>query len=587
MDRLFTDFNTAVSGVEPRSRIHRPVIGLSVNIADEASRLHEAYIRSVADAGGIPLLIPASTDINILRHAVECIDGLILTGGADVGGEYFGEDTHTTADVDPLRDAYDFLLLRLASDRQLPIFGICRGVQVINIGFGGDIWQDIPAQYPIQQTLTHSLQIPREKPVHPVTIAENSLLKSIFGKSSVEVNSRHHQAIRKIADGFKVSAVSPDGIIEAIEGYPFRRIFGVQWHPENMASEGGSDEMKRLFEFFISEASLFKQAKDIHNKYLTLDSHCDTPMLFADRQVNIGLRSDIAQADLVKMEEGRIDAVFMAAYIPQGLRDDASHDRSMEQALELLDEVKRQIAVNADHAGLAVTFEDAYRLKDENKRAVFLGIENGYAIGSDIDKLTIFRDMGVVYMTLCHNGANDLCDSAVGDAEYGGLSPLGRDAVAEMNRLGMVIDLSHAAETTFYDVLEESSAPVICSHSSARTLCDHPRNLTDDQIRAIADKGGVVQICLYSGFLAKRRPATIMDAVDHIDHVVALVGANHVGIGSDFDGGGGIEGCGGSNELINITMELLRREYAEEDIAKILGGSLRRVVDEVQRLRIK
>ena len=583
MESYFTDFATASFGSRPRGgRDDQPLIGLSVNVDGETSRLHHAYVQSVLDAGGTPLLIPATTDADALRRAVECIDGLILTGGSDVGGRYFGEETlEGFTDVNPLRDAYDFLLLRLAADRQLPVFGICRGLQVINIAFGGTLWQDVPSQYP-STPLEHSILVPREKPAHPVSVAEGSVLASVFAKSRIEVNSRHHQAIKEVAEGFRATAIAPDGIVEAIEAYPLKRIMGVQWHPENLAAEGDDEDMKALFRFFAAEAALFRKAKDIHRRHLTVDSHCDTPMLFARRTVDMGRRDPVAKLDFAKMAEGKTDAAFVAAYLPQGPRDAASCEQATRKAVSLLEEVKRQIAENAAYAGQAAAFADADTLKREGRRAVFLSVENGYAIGRDLRNIGMFRDMGVAYITLCHNGANDLCDSAAGDPEHGGLSPLGREAVREMNRLGVAVDLSHAAPTTFCDVLRESGAPVICSHSSARALCDHPRNLTDDQIRALAAAGGVIQICLYGPFLATGREATLMDAVDHIDYVVRLAGVDHVGIGSDFDGDGGIAGCNNASEFINITVELLRRGYTGEQSGKILGGNLRRVMDAVQ-----
>jgi microsomal dipeptidase-like Zn-dependent dipeptidase len=225
------------------------------------------------------------------------------------------------------------------------------------------------------------------------------------------------------------------------------------------------------------------------------------------------------------------------------------------------------------------------RLKREGKKALVLGLENGYAIGKEISRLEVLKQMGVAYITLCHNGANDICDSAAGTPEWNGLSPFGKEVVREMNRLGIVIDVSHAAESTFYDVLRESRTPVIASHSSARALCDHPRNLTDDQIRALAAKGGVVHICLYAGFLrqgAGMGEASLSDAIRHINHVANLVGTDHLGIGSDFDGGGDLIGCRASNELIQLTTRLLREGYSETDIRKIWGANLLRVMEAVQ-----
>lgn len=299
---------------------------------------------------------------------------------------------------------------------------------------------------------------------------------------------------------------------------------------------------------------------------------------FEEHTIDIGRRSLVAQVDLVKMYEGKLDAVFVVAYIPQKYPS----DKTKNYAYELLTTMQQQIATNDKFCFQARTFEDVDKIKKQNKKAIFLGIENGHALQGDLSNLEFFKKMGVTYITLCHNGANDLCDSAVGETLHGGLSQLGEEAVRQMNRMGIVIDLSHAAESTFYDVLKISSTPVIASHSSARSLCDHPRNLTDDQIRALSSAKGVVQVCLYSGFLAKDRTATIMDAVDHIEHIIHIGGIECVGIGSDFDGGGGIEGCNASNELINITVELLRRGYSEEQIALIWGGNLRRVVETIQ-----
>ncbi|MCD8186209.1 MAG: dipeptidase [Rikenellaceae bacterium] len=245
------------------------------------------------------------------------------------------------------------------------------------------------------------------------------------------------------------------------------------------------------------------------------------------------------------MTEGHVDALFTVAYLPQGTCDPKGHAAAKAQALESLDTMRKQIDAHPALVGQAVRFSEAQQLKREGRKALFLGLENGYALGRDLAALEEFRNKGVVYVTLCHNGDNAIGDSALGTATHGGLSPFGRQVVRRMNRLGMVIDLSHAASDTFYDVLEESRHPVICSHSSARALCDHPRNLTNEQLRALAAKGGVVQVCLYGGFLAAGREATLADAVAHIEHIVRIAGIHSVGIGSDFDGGGGIRGCRG------------------------------------------
>jgi microsomal dipeptidase-like Zn-dependent dipeptidase len=236
---------------------------------------------------------------------------------------------------------------------------------------------------------------------------------------------------------------------------------------------------------------------------------------------------------------------------------------------------------------LAHTATELWQLKQEGKKGLMMGIENGYAIGKDLSLLQHFRDRGIVYMTLCHNGDNDICDSAKGENEHGGLSDFGYEVVKEMNDLGIVIDLSHASEKSFYDVLATSRVPVVCSHSSSRSLCDVPRNLTDEQMKALAEKGGVAQVTLYNGFLKKEGQATITDVMEHLEHMIEVMGIDHVGIGTDFDGDGGVPGCASASELINITRMLLRKNYDKESIAKIWGGNFLRVIQTVQDHSIK
>ena len=283
------------------------------------------------------------------------------------------------------------------------------------------------------------------------------------------------------------------------------------------------------------------------------------------------------------MEMGHIDAAFLVAYQAQGERDDQSLSNATAFAFKRIRQIKSQVELQSRSLGIAVTPAELMSLKKEGKKAVLIGIENGYAIGKDLKNIERFRDEGVTYITLCHNGSNDLCDSAAGDAEWNGLSPLGKEAVKEMNRLGIMVDVSHASEATFYDVLKESTVPVIASHSSVRTLCDHARNLTDDQIRAIAEKGGVIQVCLYTEFINNEPDkASLSDALEHIRYIIDLVGIDYVGIGSDFDGGGELIGCRAANELIQITVKLLGLGYTVREIEKIWGGNLLHVMSKVQ-----
>jgi microsomal dipeptidase-like Zn-dependent dipeptidase/gamma-glutamyl-gamma-aminobutyrate hydrolase PuuD len=579
LQRLYEKADRHVSVVKVTEE--RPVIGISVNRADGKTWIAEDYFLAVWRAGGVPVLIPSLTDIEVLDTTIASIDGLLLSGGIDVNPLFMGEEpVPGLEEVDTLRDENEFLLLRLALIRQLPIFGICRGHQLINIAFGGTLYQDIKSQFETPAD-KHSQSAPRDQPTHTVRLTDTpSRLSKVLATDTLLVNSFHHQAVRHLAPGFVAVAASLDGINEAME-HTEKEIFSVQWHPEALSA---TDPVAlRLFRYLTDKAALFRHAKTLHRHILTLDSHTDTPNRFYPGPFNLATiapdgNTPSGQVNLPFMEKGLIDAVFMAAYIPQGGRDDASLLAATERAFDRLHEVHRQEKLNPTRVGIATDPETLYQLKAEGKKALVPAIENGYAIGKDIKNIRRFHDMGVAYITLCHNGDNDICDSAAGNREWKGLSPFGREVVAEMNRLGIMIDLSHASEDTVRDVLAYSALPVIASHSSCRALCDHPRNLTDEQLCAIAEKGGVVQICLYNNFLSSSPPATLDDAIRHINHAVRLIGIDHVGIGSDFDGGGGIQGCVAIHELINLTVRFLDEGYFDEDIAKLWGGNLLRVM---------
>ncbi len=571
-----------VDNFNPRcDKSQPPRIGISANRKDGLSCIAETYIQSVLQAGGAPVLIPVITDIKALTAIVSELDGLVMSGGGDINPLYLHEEPILQLqDVDTYRDEYDLIILRLAFNYQVPVMGICRGHQILNVAFGGGVYQDIHSQNE-NKLLKHSQTLARELPSHSVTLLEGQTkLQAILNQREVLVNSFHHQAITEPAAEFIPTAIAPDGINEGME-HPEYPIFSVQWHPEAMAAN--EDElMLKLFRYHIEEARYFSQAKAIHQRILTVDSHADTPMIFPG-SFNLGIKEG-GKVNLPYMEEGRLDAVFMVAYIPQGERDDESLKKATAYTIERLQQVKKQEEINPGRMAIAYTPGDLIRLKHQDKKAVFLGIENGYAIGKDLSNLSLFKEMGISYITLCHNGSNHICDSTRGKAEWNGLSPFGKEVVKEMNRLGIMVDVSHASEKTFYDVLKESNVPVIASHSSVRALCDHPRNLSDDQIKALADKGGVIQVCLYKGFINKEEEkASLSDAIRHINHIVQLVGVDYVGIGSDFDGDGELIGCRASNELINITVCLLKEDYSEEDIRKIWGGNLLRVLSDVQK----
>jgi len=276
----------------------------------------------------------------------------------------------------------------------------------------------------------------------------------------------------------------------------------------------------------------------------------------------------------------------MVAYLPQGDLTDEARAQAGRQADDILESIRTMVRGNAGRVAIAKTPDDLYRIKESGRKAIMTGIENGYAIGRNLSLLKHFREQGIVYMTLCHNGDNDICDSArLKGAEthlHGGVSAFGRDVIREMNRLGMMVDMSHAHERSFYDALEISELPIVCSHSSARALCNHPRNLTDEQMRALAQRGGVAQVTFYGGFLREDGQATIEDAVAHLNHMVKVMGVEHVGVGTDFDGDGGVPGIASASDIINFTCRLLRERYSEADLQLLWGGNFLRVMREVQ-----
>ena len=571
-------------------RIHRtfpgyktaPVIGLTGNFQDGNCMLAEGYYQSILKAGGTPFIIPCYDNTDALINTLEKLDGILLTGGADINPLFFGEEpVKELHGINPRRDRQELLLTRLAADRQIPILGICRGIQTMNAAFGGPLYQDIHSQMEGIR-IKHSQELDRSYASHTVTIEKDTLLHHLFKADTIAVNSFHHQAVKEAAPGFRACARATDGVIEAMESTEYKSMLGVQWHPECFILKG--DEcMMPLFHWLIQEAASFKEAKRLHNRILTLDSHCDTPMFF-DQQIDFASRDPKILVDLHKMTEGHLDATIMVAYLKQLELTDEALLAATAKADRILNEIEAMVAKSCSYVDIAYTPADLYRLKSEGKKAIMLGIENGYAIGNDISNIERFRNRGVVYMTLCHNGNNQLCGSARFNDEGLGVNAFGEQVIKEMNRVGMMVDISHAGERTFYDALNISSKPIVASHSSARALCNHPRNLTDDQLKALADKRGVAQVTLYSGFLKEQGMATIQDAIDHLNHMVNIMGIEHVGIGTDFDGDGGITGCASASELINFTRCLLKERYSEEDIRRIWGGNFLRVMEEVQKV---
>lgn len=565
---------------EQLPRAERPLIGITGNFGERGSELAEGYYASVEAAGGVPLVIPPGLSPEALCSLLDRIDGVLLSGGADVNPLFVGEEPiPQLGGINPRRDAMELLLVRLAYDRQIPLFGICRGIQVLAMALGGSVHQDLGACLPEAKLLKHSQNLERGVASHKVEAEEGSLMHRLLGKE-IFVNSFHHQAVNEPGPRLQVTARSVDGVVEAVESTEKKSIYGVQWHPECFLP-AGNECMMPLFRHFVGEAASFRAAREAHRAILTLDSHCDTPMFF-DRDIRFGCRDEQILMDLHKMTEGHLDAAIMVAYLPQKGCSEQELATANAEANRLLTEIEKMVAA-CPAVAIARTPADLYRLKQAGKKAVMMGVENGYAFTNRLDTIAEFRRRGVVYTTLCHNGDNQLCDAASkSQGTHGGLSLLGRQAIEEMNRVGMMIDLSHAGEATFYQALELSSQPVVCSHSSARALCDHPRNLTDDQLRALAARGGVAQVTLYNGFLRTDGAATIDDAVRHLLHMVEVAGIDHVGIGTDFDGDGGVPGCASAAELLNFTRALMAEGFDMESLRKVWGGNFLRVMQQVQ-----
>ncbi|MBR0263710.1 MAG: membrane dipeptidase [Prevotella sp.] len=558
----------------------RPVIGITGNFEDGQLRLGRGYYDSIVAAGGVPLVIPPVADTDVIINSLSRIDGLLLSGGGDVNPLWTGEEPSPLLHgINRERDLPELLITRLAFNRQLPILGICRGIQVLATALGGKVAQDlsevksekpeVKSEKPEVKSVKHSQDADRSEPTHSVTIGRGTILSQIYDAPKLFVNSFHHQAVSDGGPRLRATAVAADGIIEAVESSEYKSILGVQWHPECLA-EGAP-----LFQWLISRAKAWRQAQQVHDRILTLDTHCDTPMLFP-QGVRIDQRDTRILVDLHKMDEGRQDATIMVAYLPQPT------ENPTEYADHIFDQIEEMVQANAHAVAIARTPADLWRNKHQGLKSIMLGIENGIALDGSIERLRHFAERGIVYMTLCHNGDNDICDSAKGNATHGGVSAFGRQVIAEMNRLGILVDLSHAAESSFYDALDISRVPIVCSHSSSRALCDHPRNLTDDQMRALAAKGGVAQTTIYNGFLRRHGEATILDVLDHLEHAIEVMGIDHVGLGTDFDGDGGVRGLANSSELIHFTMQLLARRYSEADIQKIWGGNFLRVMTQAQ-----
>lgn len=566
------------------SHAYRPLIGITTNHEGIDATLREVYYKQIVSAGGTPVLIPPVADNDVLLSTLDTLDAIVLSGGGDFNPLWAGEQpVPQLHNINNERDLPELLLTRYAFDRQMPMLGICRGIQTLAMSLGGHVEQDIK---PTPTLIKHSQTSHQSTQTHSVNIKPGTMLSDIFdGEDTIYVNSFHHQAVDNPGKHMRTAATAPDGTIEAIESSEQKPVIGVQWHPEWLAEDG-----LPLFRWLVNEAAIHHRMRLFHSRNITLDSHCDTPMFFPEG-IHFDQRDPRILYDLHKMQEGGPDAVTMVAYLPQPKPGETfaqiaplGAKTPREYADLIFDKIEDTILSDSRYIAHARSEADIRRNKRNGLRSLLTGIENGLAIEDDINNVQHFANRGITYITLCHNGDNQICDSARNSLNtHGGVSPFGAQVIAEMNRLGLMVDLSHAGEKSFYDALQISRTPIVCSHSNSRALCDVPRNITDEQMRALAAAGGVCQITLYNGFLRTDGNATITDAIRHLEHAIDIMGIEHVGLGTDFDGDGGIPGLADASELVNFTKALLRRRYSETDMSLIWGGNWLRVMNLCQQ----
>ena len=403
---------------------NKPLIGISLGWSETRNTVNNTYVNSVLMNGGIPYLIPVTDNVEVLRQIVSQLDGIIFTGGEDFAPAYFGEEEHEhLGEVNVTRDTYDLTLFKLALNRNIPTLGICRGLQLINVAMGGSLYQDLPSQKP--SDINHRQEEAGTVATHSVSVVEGSAMHQILGEKEVQVNTFHHQAIKKLAPELKIVGWANDSVPEMIEAYPSRNILGTQFHPE-IFTANGDQLMGKLFKHLINKAETYQKAKDIHARILSVDTHTDTPLWFTRGDFSVGKRKS-NQVSIQKMEEGKLDAQFLGIFLAQKERDEASSQAAVEKCIKMIENTYADVAKYQDGCGIALTEEDALRLKAEGKKAFFLGIENGYAIGKDIKNVKKFKDMGIQYMTLSHSYDNDICNSSSNTEDASkGLTAFGR-----------------------------------------------------------------------------------------------------------------------------------------------------------------
>ena len=394
---------------------------------------------------------------------------------------------------------------------------------------------------------------------------------------------------------------------------------------------GGGEEPAPVTE----EEQLEAEARRIHDAVMTLCTHIDIPFNYATEEVDPGNVNEDYQVDYPRMQEGGLDAGFFVVYFGQRERTPENYAAAKEGAMTKFDAIHRATSKHSDVIGLARSADEAERIHAEGKLVAMIGIENGFVIGKDLSLIETYHDLGARYFGMVHNGHNDLADSCnpredLGDAEaeHGGLSEFGREVIAELNRLGILVDVSHISRDAMLQAAEVSAAPIIASHSSTTALADVSRNMDDEQLRALAANGGVMQTVALRSFvkvdppektaaisdamaefgissfgearslsdedqaalrtrmtdIGAEFPVTVSDFVDHIDHAVSVMGLDHVAISSDFDGGGGVDGWDDASETFNVTLELVRRGYTEDQIRQLWSGNTLRILREAERI---
>ncbi len=402
-----------------------------------------------------------------------------------------------------------------------------------------------------------------------------------------------------------------------------------------------------------NQDKIIQKAKEIHKHVITLDTHNDINVKNFTDSINYSQRLE-TQVNIPKMKEGGLDVTWLIVYTGQDSLNEKGYQKAYDNAMSKFNAIHRLVEQYApDEIELALTSKDVRRIHAAGKKVAMIGIENGYPIGEDLSNVKKFYDLGGRYMSLAHNGHSQLSDSNTGEKDsvwlHHGLSALGKQVIGEMNKYGMMIDISHPSKEAIKQMIQLSKAPVIASHSSARALCNHSRNLDDELLKLLKENGGVVQTVAFSSYLNTKKdtlfrnavkplyeaiakdlgialldrkdfgtktdqeieelfenlkkikriaekdprmqeikektpPVSVKDLVDHIDYMVNLIGIDHVGISSDFDGGGGIEGWSDASETFNVTLELVKRGYTENQISKLWSGNLLRVLDECQKI---